>query len=381
MNNFIKTALDHPAKIERIFMWLMQTLILVWLFSLVFGVSLESDYLSQDFSSLLKTTSALKVATILILFVGSYFIVWELLADALVKYVFAFFGKLLDWTFRLVLFFLYLFTFFPIKYFRYLLNRNKNTTPIVFNKSSRKAENDSEKLLHLKQSFEFFHVVNKKTDSSLGSELLLKFSEFEQSDFIHSRVIRYYTILLIVVLGNIPLIDFSKMTGFQTVVLLTTIIIGAVIFTISKLYSDLKSPFLRKIKPLLELDVFKQTIYEVLKNSQLFREYKTEKKKRFIYLTLKDEFKVMDHLGSYFRNITLVPHQESVYPLSKVLEKNTSESDRLVIIISGVIPSTIQKNILMEKNIGFICARDESELETGLQNILPLIRSFKKSKS
>lgn len=107
MNQFLKIALDHPAKAEKIFLWLLQSLIVIWLISLVFHVRMGSCFYSGDNSYIgeqcLKSISAIHIATAVVLFAVTYVLCWEIFADLFVRLIFRILGRIGNLLFTIVL--------------------------------------------------------------------------------------------------------------------------------------------------------------------------------------------------------------------------------------------------------------------------------------
>lgn len=196
MNQLIKILLDHPDKIERFFLWFLQSAIIFWGISFFMGYNIL-QITSVDGSLEFNFTGqllALRLATYLLIFAISWIIIWGLLADLLILISFRAFNWIIR-QIRVILWYIFLSIFYPVILALSIFTIINKPRP--FWKSTKKDEdayktNDFHaKTRQLTKDLEFFFELNNWTKSAKGSELLLEIISFEKGEFFRSRMIRW----------------------------------------------------------------------------------------------------------------------------------------------------------------------------------------------
>lgn len=376
MNQIVKVLLDHPDKIERFFLWFLQSAIIIWGMSFFMGYnilqitsvegSLEFNFTGQ--------LSALRLATYLLIFTISWIVVWGMLADLLINVSF----RLLNWVIRQIrtilwnifLAFLYL-ILWVLSLFKFIQK------PRSFWKSTKNDEDDTykpnefhAKTQKLTKDVDFFFEMNKWTKSAMGSELLLEIISFEEGEFIRSRMIRYYSISVIISIIQFNVFDFTNHLTLKVILLVILFISGLIVFGFNDLYSKLGQNELFYLIPRLEFEVYLHEIFQSLQGSMLVGDYDIIPKRKFLSLTLKEpenEFKL-----DYIKSIEVIPLFEKINPPLIAIDR-FKNSNSMVIFISETIPDPdILKSIEQNKQC-LIVANSEDEVFEAIMKLYPFV--------
>lgn len=376
MNQIVKVLLDHPDKIERFFLWFLQSAIIIWGMSFFMGYnilqitsvegSLEFNFTGQ--------LSALRLATYLLIFTISWIVVWGMLADLLINVSF----RLLNWVIRQIrtilwnifLAFLYL-ILWVLSLFKFIQK------PRSFWKSTKNDEDDTykpnefhAKTQKLTKDVDFFFEMNKWTKSAMGSELLLEIISFEEGEFIRSRMIRYYSISVIISIIQFNVFDFTNHLTLKVILLVILFISGLIVFGFNDLYSKLGQNELFYLIPRLEFEVYLHEIFQSLQGSMLVGDYDIIPKRKFLSLTLKEpenEFKL-----DYIKSIEVIPLFEKINPPLIAINR-FKNSNSMVIFISETIPDPdILKSIEQNKQC-LIVANSEDEVFEAIMKLYPFV--------
>lgn len=376
MNQIVKVLLDHPDKIERFFLWFLQSAIIIWGMSFFMGYnilqitsvegSLEFNFTGQ--------LSALRLATYLLIFTISWIVVWGMLADLLINVSF----RLLNWVIRQIrtilwnifLAFLYL-ILWVLSLFKFIQK------PRSFWKSTKNDEDDTykpnefhAKTQKLTKDVDFFFEMNKWTKSAMGSELLLEIISFEEGEFIRSRMIRYYSISVIISIIQFNVFDFTNHLTLKVILLVILFISGLIVFGFNDLYSKLGQNELFYLIPRLEFEVYLHEIFQSLQGSMLVGDYDIIPKRKFLSLTLKEpenEFKL-----DYIKSIEVIPLFEKINPPLIAIDRFKNPNS-MVIFISETIPDPdILKSIEQNKQC-LIVANSEDEVFEAIMKLYPFV--------
>lgn len=375
MNQIVKVLLDHPDKIERFFLWFLQSAILIWGMSFFLGYNIL-QITSVDGSLEFNFTgqlSALRLATYLLIFTISWIIVWGILADLLIHFSF----RILNWGIRQIRVILW-YILLPIFYLVFLVLSlfkiiNK---PRPFWQSTKKDDDEYKpnefhaKTQQLTKDLEFFFELNKWTKSAKGSELLLEIISFEQGEFIRSRMIRYFSISVIIAVIQFNVFDFTNHFTFKMTLLVTLFLAGLIVFGFNDLYSKLSQSELFYLIPRLEFEVYLDYIKQSFMGSVLIADYDITRSRKFLTLNLKDpdnEFKI-----NYFKTIEVIPLDERINPPILVIDR-FKDSNSLIIYVSEIIPPiNICKSIEQNKQC-LLVTDNQDEIFEGIMKLYPII--------
>lgn len=375
MNQFFKIALDYPAKAEKVFLWVLQSLLVFWILSSIFNIdfglcltNIEDAFITSD---CLKAISAIDIATYIIVYVLTWFIVWEFLADLIVRLIFFLLNKVIRLIWLGIIEILY-HIFFAIKYCLSYISIGKKPKYKKKDKVEDTGIEYYDKMLQLRKSLEAFAFMNKVTDSAVGSINLLNIISHEKGQFIQSRVIRYYTILLAVVLIKASEQSFSNLSTLTVIALVICILLGFVVFGINDIYSRLNTDDVHFLIPELKFDIYKDFIYQSVSNSILIDDYKVKNKRRFVELVLKDDEKTNELQKEYYKGILFVPIDNKRNNLNQIINRFKNNDNTLIVIVSNFEIKLFDRNRIVAEKFCHIQTTDRNQFIEAILTLRPI---------
>lgn len=375
MNQFFKIALDYPAKAEKVFLWVLQSLLIFWVlssfFNIDFGLCLTNKEDAFINSDCLKAISAINIATYIIVYVLTWFIVWEFLADLIVISIFFLLNRVIRLIWLGIIEILY-HVLFALKYSLGLIKIVKKP------KYKKKAKVEDigieyyDKMIELRKSIDPFTFINKITDSAIGSINLLNIISYEKGQFIQSRVIRYYTILLAVVLIKASEQSFSNLSTLTVIAIVICVLLGFVVFAINDIYSRLNTDDVHFLIPELKFDIYKDFIYQSVSNSILIDDYKVKNKRRFVELVLKDDEKNNELRNEYFKGILFVPIDNKRNNLNQIINRFKNSDNTLIVIVSNFEITLFERNRIIAEKFCHIQTTDRNQFIEAILTLRPI---------
>lgn len=376
MNQFFKIALDHPAKAEKVFLWLLQSLLIFWFLSSVFSQQLslcitdtDSFYISKE---CFQSVSFLDIAFYVVIYALTWFLVWEFLADLVVQLIFILFNSAIR-LIRKILGKILLAVVYIVMYLLSLFKLIKK--PKKYWKKPKKEKSDDEyfnKMTELRTALGGFTFMNKITNSAIGSKILLNIISHEKSRFIQSRVIRYYTILLIVIIAKLSNQDFSSLTVMDIMALSISVLIGFMVFDLNDIYTKLNTDDVHFLIPQLKFEIYKDFIFQLLSNSILISDYSILNKRRFIELNLKECRGDFNYREKYFNEILFIPLDDYSNNLNQILNRFKDNQDTLIVIVSNIELSIHDRNRIVEEKHCLIQKADRNQLVEAILMLRPI---------
>lgn len=228
IKQFTDILLDQPGKAEKIFLWTLQALITLWGFSLV-GFDIVSTLKNGE-------PSLLNITTSIILFTIVWGIAWGGLIDLLVITLFYLLNPITH-IIKIVVFYLIRWIRHKIKWGqkpKFVWKQQRNSLPIN----------------HI-DVLKFSDFMDRITNSSAGSENVLKILSYDKKEFIKSRINRYYNIVLIVSVSNIFLNGDINLNFGSIALLVLLYVVGNIIFDLIDLYDRIDSKYMHYLKPVI----------------------------------------------------------------------------------------------------------------------------------
>lgn len=377
MNSILKILLDHPAKVEKIFLWFLQSAIIIWIMSSFFGynvidIKFVQGHLETNF---VMSLSAINLATCLLLFTLSWILIWGFLADLLFQLLFV----SMNWIIRQfitllkLLFNSFLYPILLMLSWFKIVKKPKLFWKKDNNSESSSIEDDNVFQIRMNQQLvdmELFSFLNKWTKSAIGSEFVLELISMEKGEFIQSRMIRYYTITVIIAIVQLNAFNFSE--NFFTIicVILFILVIGFIISGFNDLYRRLNENNLFYLIPQLEFEVYLDYIYNNFKESIINDDFEIVKKRKFLSLSIKENSKNNDYKNQNL--IEVVPLFEKAIPSIEIINR-FRKSNSLVVYISESIPDISIRNQIVKNKQCLIVAKSQDELFEGIKKLYPII--------
>jgi len=372
MNQLLKILLDHPDKTERFFIWFLQSAIIIGGMSYFFGyniVQIKSENGTLEFN-VIGQLSALRLATYFLVFTISWIIIWGVVADLIIQSLF----HLLNWIFRQIRNFLLELYLVIVKknlaifsFFKIIQKRKLDRDLANYDEDLKYQPNEFiVKTQKLNKDFEFFFELNKWTKSTLGSEILLEIISFEKRDFIHSRMIRYYTIIVIILFLKFNYLEFYKYLIFSIIIFF----IGCIVFGIKNLSNKLNQRELFYLIPRLKFEVYYEFVKGCIESSKIAGDYEIITKSKFLTLNLKNNENEIRR--DFFKSINIIPLDDKINPL--ILSINRFKEFRsLTIFISEFIPTIdICKSIELNQQC-LLVVQNQEDLLDGILKLYPII--------
>lgn len=376
MNLLIKIALDNPAKAEKIFLWILQALIVIWLITFFPVISFSKCLFASTDSLInvecLNQISALKIATYLTVFTICWVLLWGILADLIVKFLF----KRLEWVMdKIVSIVLFVIVLLPVYFYQYLKSRFKGLEKpesIWKFKDSKIPSNEyNQDRIEVNESINFFFKLDNTLDSNIGTELLLTIILHEKSDFVKSRVIRYFSIWMVILIANYLVGNPNSYSWIYSLLIFTSVFIGLIIFKLNDVLSKLTPGMKHDLIPKLELNSYFRMVYQSVKDSKLMYIYDVEKKRRFLILKKRDTLKGISPLEGYSHFIEVIPFRTDFVQIKEILESKTKDSNKLTILVSDYVPEIWEENLLYSNGVCYIQAENEEDIHFGIDELKP----------
>lgn len=382
MNQFFKIALDHPAKAEKVFLWLLQSLLTFWFLSTFFNFQIgfcitdtDSLYINPE---CLKTVSYLDIAFYLAIYVLTWFMIWEFLADLIVRLIFILFNssiRLIRKILGKILLAIVYVAMYILSLFKLIKKPNK------YWKKPKKEKSDDEyfnKMTDLRNALGGFTLINKITNSAIGSKTLLNIISHEKSRFIQSRVIRYYTIMLIIVIAKLSNQDFSSLSLMDIMVLSTSVLIGFMVFDLNDIYTKLNTDDVHFLIPQLKFEIYKDFVFQLLSNSILISDYSILNKRRFIELTLKECNEDLNFREKYFKEILFIPVDDLSNNLNQIFSRFKDNHSTLIVIVTDNELSIYDRNRIFDAKYCLIQSSDRNQLIEAFLKLRPIYTGTQK---
>ena len=238
--------------------------------------------------------------------------------------------------------------------------------------SEEKEESYFNKMSDLRDILGGFKFINKITNSVVGYDGLLRIISYEKGEFVQSRVIRYYSILLIVVIAKMNISDILHFSILKNAIIILTLLLGFIVFELNDIYSRLNTDDVHFLRPQLEFEIYKDFIFESLSNSILIDDYVIHKKKRVINLLLK-ESKDPTLYSEYFKQIIFVPIDNFVNNINQFIDQTKqNQSDTLVVFVSDDLLEIYQRNKIAESKYCYIHTIDFEQLQNAIFTLRPI---------
>lgn len=375
MDQFFKVALDQPAKAEKAFLWFLQSLIVLWILSVFFGWPIEyyfenGDKLKSDHAS--DSISAIDFAAFLVVFAITWLLLWLIFVDFLVQLLFYLLNRIIRVVRRI---FRYIFTaiFYGIRMLLSIIHLCRK--PEKFWKKNNVEEGEESyfsKMSDLRDILSGFTFLNKITNSVMGYDGLLQVISYEKGEFVQSRVIRYYSILLIVVIAKLNISDIAQFSILKASIIILTLLLGFIVFELNDIYSRLNTDDVHFLRPQLEFEIYKEYIFDSLSHSILIDNYTVYKKRRFINLSLKKTEDPSLHAG-YFKQIIFAPIDNFVNNIDQFIDRmKRTEPDTLVVFVSEELLEIYQRNKIAESKYCYIQTTDVEQLQNSIFVLRPV---------
>lgn len=349
IKQFTNKLLDQPAKAEKIFLWTLQALITLWSFSLV-GFNIVTTVKNSELS-------LLDITTCIILFTIVWSVAWGGLIDLLVIILFYLLNPIVRFIRKILV--------YLIRLFLSIVKKDQKPKLVWKQPINHSSVNDVE----LSDILKFARFIDRVTNSSAGSENILKILSYDKKEFIKSRINRYYNIILIVSLANIFL-DGDINLNFWTIILLVVLYVtGNIISEMIDFYDTIASRYTYYLQLILENTIYSNFIYHtLLKVPLLLDDYSIKKKRNIIYLTLKYT-EMVDKNPT--KEIRFIPANTDNYfqQLIKIKEK---QPNTLVVFLSKDNFPLYDLNKITEAGHCFIQTTDEAQLVEAVKTLRPI---------
>lgn len=353
---FTDILLNQPAKAEKIFLWTLQALITLWFFSF-FGFDIVSTVKNGE-------SSLLDIIISIILFTIVWCVAWGGLIDLLLILLFYLLNPIIRFIRKALVYLIRLLLFKINKWQKPKFIWKQPINHSTFN------------YVELNDFLWFSSFMDRVTNSSAGSENILKILSYDKKGFIKSRINRYYNIVLLVYLANIFLNGDINL-NFWTIILLGLLyVVGNIISEMIDFYDTVASKYTYYLQPVLENTIYSNFIYHaLLKAPLLFDDYSIKKKRNIVYLALKDKEMVCQN---QFKEVWFIPTNTDIYSrqLTKIKEK---QSDILVVFLSKDNFPLYDLNKITEAGQCFIQTTDEAQLVEAIKTLRPIFLGKLKS--
>lgn len=375
MNQLLKIAFDNPDKIEKIFLWIVQTLIILWLSPLILNGVINSNFSHSKDAFLdlffLQKLSPINLACYLLIFALSWILIWHVFADLIINLIFLLLNGLVRIITKIIVFVLRI-IYYSLRFCLYKVRIGNSPRKFWVKSDTEYIDNYPQKS-KVNEEIEFFYFINRLTKSAFGSQMLLTILTYEKANFINSRIIRYYTIILIVFLAKSNIHNITHNGYVKISILILLILLGFFVFSINDLYTTITKNKLYFLKPMLEFDIYKQMITDALQHSPLSEFYVIENKRRNIILNLKksDELEILTK--DHFEKIIFVPIKPKANNYSKWLLSLEKMRNTLVVFVSEELPDITVLNEIEFKKCCYIYAKKKFDIIGAIYEINPII--------
>lgn len=215
--------------------------------------------------------------------------------------------------------------------------------------------------------------MNRVTESSIWTEFLLNILSYEKVDFIQSRIIRYFTILVIVLGANINLLKLNELTWLKIIIIVLVILLGLLIFKFNDIYTKFSNSQIHELIPKLENDLYRDLVFKTLSNSRLMYYYEIEKKRKSIVLQLKKSSDQIDLFEKYARIIEFIPVDSNQFDLARIFNNRIPKTTEMKVLISQHIPKLWEQNEMKTLGIYFVYAECEEDILDAIQMLQPFV--------
>ncbi|MDH4471792.1 MAG: hypothetical protein QE487_04245 [Fluviicola sp.] len=357
---FIKIILEEPEKAERIILIIIKFLIAfvisILLFQILFPVSNFKLQPSDEipFISLNKQFPPFQLVTLAVFIVIIWVVLWEIIAKRMVIFIVCFpcFLALIPVFFIIGLLYQVVLNCFKKK------NLIQNT-----------ANQITDYLISIgikpNLTIQVFDSISTK-DPEFGSiGLLTVINETETTSLIKSRILEYFTILLIVFASNAFVIPWTGWYYLYLIPLFLTCLIGGTIYILRDIDNLVNSD---------QADLLSDYLEERLLNNQVFEkisQYANNKNHALVKRQNQIELSFCDpNLDEPTRRITIcfiILYLNEELSIQSLLSKN--ETNFIPIFISNQMPDISVINYLNNNKMGFIYADDDVNWIIALEEI------------
>ncbi|MBI3134079.1 MAG: hypothetical protein HYZ14_05325 [Bacteroidetes bacterium] len=388
MNQILKIFFDEPEKAERMFLFILRTLIIAALLSIFIYGPIGNKIFPQEVCdsakagsfwdlSFLKNASFMDAATYVTLFVITWLLFWGVIIDLVIHIVVSILNKLLGWTF-FALGFLIKLVIFSGWWYLYSLGAVKK--PIKFWIWGRQVQFDEEfedgydrRIVRIQSNLALIKKISRLMGKAPIEEILIFILEHEKVHFIRSRVSQYFSIVFVVCVVHLYKFKIQDYGAIEISMCIGLFLLGSAILSINQVYSTLligNTTDLIKARLIQEAHV--AMIQESLENSSLTSRYKVKQIKRLVIaLNLKDKFNGWSDYIKDVRFFSFGERPENIYNWLK--QRYKPINDCLLIIVCSEAPDIVTQNLMVDRNVGFIQASDEDEMLSALDKIQPII--------
>ncbi len=386
-NQIIDILLERPEKVERMVLLLLKTLITAWILNLIIihvaPLCLTIDDKSVDLVSLafLSKVSALKSAVYIVSFIVLWIMLWGILANLVLPII----CKLFFWILQ---FFLILIPIIvlslaivgyrkvfkkPVKEKAVIDTEKTSGTQRLFNKL-----NDENRNRFFFGSLFIFHYMNTVSKSSIGSELLYEIMEHEKTDFYRSRILGYYTIVLILFI-SIGILKPDWINWAYYVVSVILAFLAILIAIMRDVLKDLDTSNLTDLRLILPNDMYVDMVDKTIEEHSISKQFKCESlRKRLVLSRIATKDETSCDFPRKVINVIRFTSDEEILTYTtffKNFEKESPENAKYI-VVTDMMPDVVVRNFLEKKGMYFIYAEDDEQLFLGLNKIRPLLRSW-----
>ena len=364
-NQFITICLEKPEKLERILSLFLRTLVTIIFLNLFLG-SVYPGIAEEirDAGGILNGTILSRITLVDILMYVVLFVLMWILLWAIVAEIILVAARLPQYSIQLLLF-----LFGGLIRLIRLIPCFRKTATVNDRESNYQLKGDAK---YFYETLYLFRFIDEITGSRDGSEMLYLIIEHEKTNFIKSRIISYYTVLVLGTLG-FGLTRPDLIDGFYWIVVIILCFLGMTVVIIKEVHRDLQHQKLIELREALKRQLFLVEMSSVIEHHPVFSAFKAEMKRRMMHL------KMETHVEGKSANCTLEVQQfyEGLESLS-ITSKIQAMAGRIntvhrVLIVSNVFPDLALRNYMEANEIYFVYATNENELYSGLSALQTVI--------
>jgi len=317
----------------------------------------------------LKPISTYKLSVGIVLFIITWIILWEFLANLILPQLL----KAISWVTLWISVVSIRLPYFILLILIWPCTGKKKLPKFLF--ISRK-KNDTFSDKYIKKRTEFnvllrlFDKLNRLTESSIGSEALLKILEYEKTWFIRSRIQQYYAAILFVFIGFSLITEIDGIKFYYYIILGFLIVLGGVIISVDNVFRSIDDMNHYQLVDDLDYYIFHDMVRGAIEDHEVIMRYDLEKARNRFILKLKPEPKEFLLKMTYQVEISTGASYEMTDIVSNVLERQSKTStETLFLIVSDELPDVSCTNKMVENEIAFIYAENEEDILRGIDEI------------
>lgn len=388
MNQILKIFFDEPEKAERMFLFILRTLIIAALLSIFIYGPIGNKIFPQEVCdsakagsfwdlSFLKNASFMDAATYITLFVITWLLFWGVVIDLVIHIVVSIISWLLGCVFFVLGFLIKVFIFAG---WWYLYSLGAVKKPVRFWVWGKQVQFDDDfedgydrRVVRIQSNLTLIKKISRLMGKAPIEAILLFILEHEKADFIRSRVSQYFSILFVICTVHLYKFKLQDFGAIEITMCIGLFLLGAAILSINQVYSTLQiGNTTDLIKGRLIQEAHVAMIQESLENSSLTSRYKVKQIKRLVIaLNLKDKF---TGWAEYVKDVRFFSFGEQPEKIYEWLQRRYKPiNDCLLIIVCSEAPDIVTQNLMVDRKVGFIQASDEDEMLSALDKIQPVI--------